>query len=101
MSPSRSIPVGQSAQDQLQTLSTAALVRLAVVSFIVLCILASFAYAAGRHLTGTADPKTVSEPIPTDLRRPSDQQPRPLQGLGPLTRSDRRRNLQDWETHAT
>jgi hypothetical protein len=100
VSHSRSIPAGQPAQDQLQTLTTAALVRLAVVSFIVLCILASFAYAAGRHLTGTADPKTVSEPIPTDLRRPSEQQPRPLQGLGPLTRSDRRRNLQDCETRA-
>jgi hypothetical protein len=100
MSPSRSIPAGQSAQDQLQTLTTAALVRLAVVSFIVLCILASFAYAAGRHLTGTADPKTVSEPIPTDLRRPSDQQPRPRQGMSPLSRFDLRRNLQDCETRA-
>ena len=100
MGPSRSTPAGQSAQDQLQTLTTAALVRLAVISFTVLCIVASFAYAAGRHLTGPADPKTVSEPIPTDLRRPSEQQQRPLQGLGPLTRSDRRRNLQDCEIHA-
>ena len=90
MSPSRSIPAGQSAQDQVQTLTTAALVRLAVVSFIVLCTLAIFAYAAGRHLTETAD-TTVREGIPRDLRRPSDQQPRPRQGQG--------RNVNERETY--
>ena len=91
--------MSRSVQDQLQPLTTAALVRLAVISVIVLCILASFAYAAGRHLTGPADTKTVREPIPTDLRRPSEQQPQPRQSLGPLVRFDLRRNLHDRETH--
>jgi len=90
MSPSRSIPAGQSAQDQPQTLTTAALVRLAVVSFIVLCTLAIFAYAAGRHLTGQGD-TTVRERIPTDLRRPSEQQPQPSQRQG--------RNVNERETY--
>jgi len=82
MRPSRSVsllPATRSAQDQRPPLATAALVRLAVISVIVLCLLASFAYAAGRHLTGPAD-TTVHERIPTDLRRPSEQQPRPRQG---------------------
>jgi hypothetical protein len=96
---SRPMPISQSAQDQPPALTTAALVRLAVISFIVLFILASFAYAAGRHLTGPADTKTIREPIPTDLRPPSEQQPQPHQELAPLTRSDLRRNLHDWETH--
>jgi hypothetical protein len=86
------LPASRSTEDQLQPLTTAALVRLAVISFIVLCILASFAYAAGRHLTGQAVTNTVREPIPTDLRRPSEQQPQPRQWPTPLTRSDLHRN---------
>jgi hypothetical protein len=61
-------PVNRSTQDQLAPLTTACLVRLAVISFIVFCILASFAYAAGRHLTGQVD-TTVH------LRRASERQP--------------------------
>jgi hypothetical protein len=72
-------PANRSTQDQLAPLTTACLVRLAVISFVVFCILASFAYAAGRHLTGQAD-ATVHERIPTDLRRPSEQPPQPRQG---------------------
>jgi hypothetical protein len=82
MSPPRStslLPASRSAQDQLPPLTTACLVRLAVISVIVFCVLASFAYAAGRHLTGQAD-TTIHERIPTDLRRPSEQRPQPRQG---------------------
>jgi hypothetical protein len=97
MRPSRSVsllPATRSAQDQRPPLATAALVRLAVISVIVLCLLASFAYAAGRHLTrGPADTKTV----PADLRLPSNLAPQPR--LGPLGHLDLRRNYHDWETH--
>jgi hypothetical protein len=91
--------MSRSAQDQLPPLATAALVRLAVISVVVLCILASFAYAAGQHLAGPADANTVREPIPTDLQRPSEPPPQPRQGLSPLARFDLCRNLHDWETH--
>jgi hypothetical protein len=77
-------------QGQLPPLTIAALVRLAVISIIVFCIVASFAYAAGRHLTGQADKTTVREPIPTDLGHPSEQQPQPRGELHPLARSDLR-----------
>ena len=77
-------------QDQLPPLTTACLVRLAVISVIVFCLLASFGYAAGRHLTGQAD-TTVREGIPTDLRRPSEQQPQPRQRQG--------RNVNERETY--
>ena len=85
------------ANDQLPPLTTAALVRLAVISVIVLCLLASFAYAAGRHLAGPASTKTVPEPVLTDLRLPSNLPPQPR--LGPLGHLDLRRNLHEWETH--
>jgi hypothetical protein len=74
-------PANGLTQDQRPPLTIAALVRLAVISVIVFCILASFGYAAGRHLTGQAD-TTVREGIPTDLRRPSEQQPQPRQRQG-------------------
>jgi hypothetical protein len=93
MSPSRST------QDQRPPLTTAGLVRLAVISLIVLCILGSFAFAAGRHLIGPTDTITVRERTPTDLRRPSQQQPQPRQGVDPMTRSDLRRSLHERETH--
>jgi hypothetical protein len=89
-----------SRQDQLPPLTTAALVRLAVISVIVFCIVASFAYAAGRHLTGPGDSTTVREPAPTDLQNPSERQPEPRRGLEPpLARSDLDRKLRGWEIH--
>ena len=84
--------MSQSYQGERPPLSTAALVRLAVISIIVLCILASFAYSAGRHLTWPADTKTVREPIPSE--------PPPQLRLGPLALLDLRRTHHDWETHA-
>jgi hypothetical protein len=100
MRPSRSVsllPATRSDQDQRPPLATAALVRLAVISVIVLCLLASFAYAASRHLTGPADSKTVPESVPTDFRLPSNLPSQPR--LGPLGHLDLRRNYHDWETH--
>ena len=77
-------------QGQLPPLTIAALVRLAVISIMVFCIVASFAYAAGRHLTGQADKTTVREPIPTDLGHPSEPrgEPHPLGPLGSSRRGD-------------
>ena len=74
--------MSRSYQGERPPLSTAALIRLAVISIIVLCILASFAYSAGRHLTGAADTKTGREPIPSE--------PPPQLRLGPLALLDLR-----------
>jgi hypothetical protein len=98
MRPSRSVPLvpaSRSAQDQHPPLTTAALVRLAVISVIALCILASFAYAAGRQLTGPADTKNV----PADLRPPSEPPLQARLGVGPLAHLDLRRIHHAWETH--